>query len=201
VENQTSIYKKLNGLILVGGKSSRMGTNKAFLDFNGEPQVSYLTSLLRPFCNEVFVGAKKGEDYSELNVIEDAFGFDSPLNGILSAFQHSKNVAWLIVACDMPFIDAKSISFLIENRATNKLATCYINQLNEPEPLFCIWESASWQHLISFYNSGKYSPKKFLKENNVYLLPIIDTKTLTNINSKEDVEQYNLTINRLKKRN
>jgi len=172
-----------------------MGTNKAFLDFNGQPQVNFLASLLQPFCNDVFVGAKKGEDYSELNVIEDAFSFESPLNGILSAFHHSKNVAWLVVACDMPFIDSKSISYLIENRATNKLATCYIDQINEPEPMFCIWESASRKHLLSYCNTGNYSPRKFLKEHNVYLLPIIDTKTLTNINSKEDIERYNLTIN------
>jgi molybdopterin-guanine dinucleotide biosynthesis protein A len=73
----------LNGLILAGGKSTRMGQDKGMIDYHGKPQREYLVDLLKPYCLEVFISSKEN---IKQNTIADHFDLDSPLNGILSAF-------------------------------------------------------------------------------------------------------------------
>ncbi|MDH5365595.1 MAG: molybdenum cofactor guanylyltransferase [Cyclobacteriaceae bacterium] len=173
----------LNGLVLVGGKSSRMGSDKAFLNYHGTPQIEHITTLLAKFCNKVYVSAKHKTDYPNYQVIEDVFPFESPLNGILSAFNHTPNQAWLVVACDMPFIDGRSIEHLLTHRKPNKLATCYKNKSEKPEPLFCVWETSCYPELVVFQQAGNFSPRSFLMSNDVQMIPSGNNKVLLNVNT------------------
>jgi len=179
---------KLNGLVLVGGKSSRMGSNKAFLEYNGTPQINNITTLLHKFCTDVYVSAKNKTDYQGYQVIEDKFPFESPLNGIISAFQHTPNSAWLVVACDMPFINTQNIKHLVDHRDPKKLATCYKNKSGKAEPLFCIWEAHSHHELKSFHLTGNFSPRSFLMTNEVRMISSKNESSLLNVNT---VEEYN----------
>jgi len=181
----------LKGLILSGGKSSRMGKNKALLSYHGIPQLAYLTDLLKPFCDQAFVSAKHKTHYPSYPVIEDNYRIDSPLNGILSSISTYPKNGWIVVACDMPLINEKSIQYLIDHRAVDKLATCYINEEGMIEPLFSIWEPHSYESLLKFQNNGGMSPRKFLAANNVNLVKPLDYNVLMNVNSLEDFEKYN----------
>src|SRR5688572_8249962 len=96
----------INGLILSGGKSLRMGQDKGQIAFHGKPQREYLFDLLSTCCNHVFTSCKRTQDIAaKLNPLADLFEMDSPLNGILTAFRHTPSVAWLSVPVDMPMID------------------------------------------------------------------------------------------------
>lgn len=178
----------LNGLVLVGGQSSRMGSNKAFLNYHGTTQIEHITTLLAKFCNKVYVSAKHKTDYSNYQVIEDKFSFESPLNGILSAFNHSPNQSWLVVACDMPFIDEQNIEHLLTHRKPEKLATCYKNKTEKPEPLFCVWEANCYPKLVVFQQTGNFSPRSFLMSNAVQMISPENNKVLLNVNT---LEEYN----------
>lgn len=181
----------LNGLILSGGKSSRMGRDKGLLTYHKTSQIAHLTTLLNSYCEQVFISAKRKTDYPDFPVIADQYSIESPLNGILSALiLHQKN-AWLIIACDMPFIDAESIEYLIKNRLSGKLATCYQNKLDQTEPLFCIWEPQSLPLLSNFQLKDELSPKKFLNANNSTLIHPLDFKVLTNVNTLERYKKMN----------
>ena len=187
--NPISKDKDLNGLVLVGGKSSRMGSNKAFLDYHGQPQINFLTNLLSKFCSAVHVSAKEQSLYPDFAVIEDKYDFDSPLNGILSAFNYDSSKAWLVVACDMPFIDDTSIIELLSQRDNNGLATCYQIIERKPEPLFSVYESKCYPLLSECHKNGQYSPRTFLIQNDVKTIDPDKYRTLENVNSKEEFDR------------
>lgn len=178
----------LNGLILSGGRSSRMGFDKGMINYHGKPQCEFMVDLLKPYCNEIFISSKENK---RQNTIVDHFDVDSPLNGILSAFHFDPNVAWLTVPVDMPHVNSQAIEFLLQHRDPKKVATCFFDSGGKlPEPLVTLWEAKSKPLLFDFYNSGGFSPRKFLEENNVQLLQAPDPKILKNINTPEDLRTF-----------
>ncbi len=182
----------LYGLILAGGKSERMGFDKGSIDYHGKPQREYLYDLLGEYCRPVFTSCKSENNIPEhLNPVCDQFQIDSPLNGILSAFQLNKDVAWLTVPVDMPMIDKTIIEYLIEHRDPSKTATCFFDSDGKnPEPLFTLWEPSASDDLFKFYNSGKISPRDFLSQSNINVISVPNERYLLNINSKEEWEQF-----------
>lgn len=186
------LSQPLYGLILAGGKSLRMRFDKGLINYHGKPQRDYLRDLLGKYCSEVFTSCKTaGNLPSSSNPIADIFQIDSPLNGILSAFQFNKTAAWLTVPVDMPMIDDAIIRYLVDHRDTSKTATCFFDSDGKnPEPLFTIWEPSAYLDLQQFYVDGKISPRDFLKQANVRIIAVPDAKFLININSEEDWMQF-----------
>ncbi|MFD2933266.1 NTP transferase domain-containing protein [Spirosoma flavum] len=178
---------KLNGLILTGGQSSRMGHDKSQLIYHGKPQREHLTDLLKPYCDDVFWSVNVGQA-SQLSTtnqpyIVDSFDFPGPLNGILSAFQHDAESAWLVVACDMPLLTVRSFDALVAGRNLAQLATVFYDSDGQlPEPLLGIYEPAFRLILQQALADGEYSPRQLLRQNDVNLLNVADKRELTNIN-------------------
>lgn len=180
----------INGLVLCGGKSTRMGRDKSEISYHGKSQRDYLTTILKPFCTQVFISAPTGTKQTE-TTIPDHFALDSPLNGILSAFHFDPLAAWLIVAVDMPNIDSTAVEYLIKNRDGHKTATCFLDSDGEnPEPLFTIWEPKAKPLLFDFFNHGEVSPKKFLLENDVLVIKAPSLNWLINVNTEGELAQY-----------
>ena len=190
MENPISVDNEFYGLILAGGHSSRMGTDKALIQYHGIPQLEFVYHLLSNHCDRVFVSAKQQDDYVGYPIIPDAHNFDSPLNGILSALERYPDKTWLVLACDMPFVDTASIEDLISNRDTSKIAACYLNEEQIIEPLFSIWEPSAKGPLLTFQKSGKTSPNEFLSYQNVELITTLDPIALVNVNTKEEYSKY-----------
>lgn len=181
----------MNGLVLIGGKSSRMGSDKALIDYHGKPQREYLYELLCEFCAKVYLSCKSAEANSRFPLIADRFSIESPLNGILSAFRTDPDLPWLVVAVDMPFVDRSTIRYLITHRDPSKVATCFSDSDGKlPEPLLTIWEPAAGPLLFQLFEDGNISPREFLKNHNIKMLTIPDKKALVNINSREDLEKF-----------
>ena len=178
----------LNGLILTGGQSTRMGQDKSLLRYHGKPQREHLTDLLRPFCQTVFWSVNAGQA-RELTSIEqplvvDAFTMPGPLNGILSAFRHNPETAWLVVACDMPLLTEKTLNALIKGREPKKMATAFYDSDGQfPEPLLSVWEPAILPILQDAVTGGYYSPRKILMMSDCQLLTVPDVEELVNVNS------------------
>ncbi|QIP18040.1 NTP transferase domain-containing protein [Spirosoma aureum] len=178
----------LNGLVLIGGKSIRMGQDKSVLAYHNKPQREHLTDLLQACCNKVFWSVN-GHQAAELADVEqplivDAFdNIVGPLNGILSAFQAMPDAAWLVVACDMPLLTAQSIHALVIGRDPAKHATAFYDSDGRfPEPLLSIWEPSIWPILQKAIAEGAYSPRRILMMNDVHLLTAPNIRELVNIN-------------------
>lgn len=181
---------KLNGLVLMGGKSTRMGKDKGMLDYYGKPQREYVYDLLSDFCEQVYYSGRAAQFVDEnINKIEDRFINLGPMGGILSALMSQPEQAWLVVACDLPFIDKNTIDFLIQNRNPAKIATAFLDSQEQfPEPLIAIWEPKSYLTLYQFLNQGYSCPRKVLINSDIHLIKAPDNKALTNANEPKDYE-------------
>lgn len=185
--NAISNERKPNGLVLAGGRSTRMGQDKSQLVYHGKPQREYLIDLLHPYCGAVFwsVNAEQAADLSNSPqpFIVDAFDWPGPLNGILSAFRHDPAAPWLVVACDMPLLTTRSFNALLDGRDSAKLATVFYDSDGQlPEPLLGIYEPAFVPIMQRAVDAGHYSPRRLLQQNDVRLLVVPDPRELTNIN-------------------
>lgn len=178
------ISAPLFGLVLSGGRSSRMGKDKGLLTFHEKPQREYLFDLLSRYCSKVFTSCREEQQVPvELNPLVDSFDLHGPMNGILSAFKKSNNTAWLIVAVDMPYVDGAVLELLLSQRNIQKVATCFYNtEENFPEPLLTIWEPDAYPLLVQFVEKGKVSPRDFLQSHSVQLVEPLDKNIFTNIN-------------------
>jgi molybdopterin-guanine dinucleotide biosynthesis protein A len=180
------------GLVLAGGRSSRMGRDKGLIVYNDKPQREYIADLLRKFCAQVYVSCKTREYIpAELNPLPDQFELESPLNGILSAFRKNDTVAWLTVPVDMPYVDEAALAYLLNHRDTNKMATCFVDSDGKhPEPLLALWEARAAAPLKKYYESGGISPREFLKQQNILLLQPPDKRIYQNINTPDELNDF-----------
>ncbi len=182
---------KIYGLVLSGGKSTRMGTDKGLIAYHGEPQRDYLYKLLDEVCEKTFMSIREeqqGEFAAEVNTIVDENEFRGPYNGLLSAHKKYPEVAWLVLACDLPLLDKNGLKKLITQRNAERLATAYALKENPlPEPLCAIWEPQALVNSISYLEQGNGScPRKFLIKNEVELVFPRDENILLNANSEEE---------------
>lgn len=182
----------LNGLILCGGKSRRMQTDKSLLEYRDIPHWQYIRRLLEPLVEETWISCRKeqatqfGKDVRLLFDRENS-GLAGPAEGMLAAHERFSGKAWLVVACDLPFVSAASISVLINTRNPNASATAFLNpDKNWPEPLLAIWEPAGLQVLARNAGMDRYCPRKTLEECAPALAAFRDKRELFNANTPAD---------------
>ena len=183
------VHKDVYGLVLAGGKSVRMGTDKGLLDYKGKPQREYLFDLLSHVCELVFTSCRADQKLpASLNPVADKFSYDGPINGILSGIETHPDKAWLIVAVDMPFVDLAALQFLLKNRDQTRIATCFLHlPENFPEPLLTLWEPAAYEELKSYAAAGNISPRIFLESSSIRCVTPPDKKVLLNVNYPKDM--------------
>ncbi|MDQ2752469.1 MAG: molybdenum cofactor guanylyltransferase [Bacteroidota bacterium] len=198
-QNQTVHQQasSINGLVLCGGKSKRMGTDKGSLHYHNKSQREHVFDLLSSFCNEVFLSVNEHQSGSVQNLpyIQDTMVDKGPVSGILSAFEHNRNVAWLVVACDLPYLNKETIDYLLQHRNPQKTATAFWNEEGElPEPLIAIWEPKAFLFLHQFVLDGFHCPRKFLLHSDVEMLTAPDASLFKNINTKQEYENTMKTL-------
>lgn len=185
--------KDINGLVLTGGKSSRMGTSKADIIYHKLPQWQHCYEMLNFFCLETFLSTSSfwttpSDAKNSYLEIKDTFTeFNGPLSGILSAFSFNHSLAWLVMACDMPFVSQEAISFLLSKRAKNKEATVFINK-GEIEPLLAIYEPSSFKYLLSSWKRKELCPKSIIKNLDFEGVKLKDERWCINVNNFSDFE-------------
>jgi molybdopterin-guanine dinucleotide biosynthesis protein A len=180
------------GLVLTGGKSRRMGSDKASLSRDGETQLDRAMKLLAAHLDRVFVSTSQDQADDPLRrnyeQIVDGYTDLGPVAGILSAMDRNPQVSWLVLACDLPNIDDATISFLVDNASENHLATAYRSVRDDlPEPLCAIYRPESRATIDRFVRDGANCPRKILINSSTHLLEQPNPGALHNINSPEDL--------------
>src|SRR6202051_609577 len=135
------------GLILAGGSSSRMHRDKAALQYRGQSQLDRAFELASRHVSRVFVSVRPTQTAAPTRaqrpMIVDSAAGEGPIVGIRSALAAHPQVAWLVLACDLPFLSDAALSRLLRERDVAGLATAYRSAHDGlPEPLCAIWESA-----------------------------------------------------------
>lgn len=186
---QKSTVPELKALILAGGKSMRMGEDKSQIKYHTFSQSDHLKQLCESCGLDTYVS--KGHDYSgdETSVIKDRMIEMGPFGAIITAFMKHRNVAWLVIACDMPFVTKESIQHLIANRNSSLLATTYcVDEKAFPEPTFSIYEPKIYKRMMEFYSLGYTCPRKALINSKVEKVVPQEQNVLKNVNTKEEKE-------------
>ena len=178
----------LKALILTGGKSTRMGIDKANIDYHGKPQHQFLYETVENLGLEAHISCRADQiDDFEGNLITDKFLGLGPYGAILSAFQTDPNAAWLVIACDLPLVKKEDIANLVSNRNVFKIATaCNNPETDFPDPLFTIWEPKAFPTLLNFLSLGYSCPRKVLINSETEIVHLPNPEILTNTNTPEE---------------
>ncbi|MEP7171295.1 MAG: molybdenum cofactor guanylyltransferase [Bacteroidota bacterium] len=193
---------QLFGLVICGGKSNRMGEDKSLLNYNGIPQRYYLYEMLQSLCENVFISCNREQSNSiseKYNFITDEKQFENigPMAALLSAFENHKDVSFLAVGCDYPFIKKEDLKRLIDARNENALAVSYFNkELSVEEPLLAIYESTSYALIKNNFENKKYSLRYFLQESNALKIFPSMPESIMSIDTSEQYQNVMRVIER-----
>lgn len=184
----------LSGLILAGGRSRRMGTDKALLSYHDKNQILHTAALLKEHCRDVFLSCRSDQEalYASfgLPVITDRYLETGPAGGLLSAQHHHPKTAWLAVACDMPFLDAPLLCELLEHRMPLRFATAFRHAgSGKFEPLLACYEPKSRAALLAGHAEGNHSLQAFLDGWRIGEITLSDSRALSNINDPASMQK------------
>ena len=180
------------GLVLSGGESKRMGRDKALLERDGQSQLAYIATLLEDHVDRVFVSTREDQkdepERRRFEQVVDHYDDMGPLAGILSAMEDYPAVDWLVVACDLPNIDAATLRELLENRSSQHPFTAYTSSHDGlPEPLCAFYRASSLALIRRFAEEGIHCPRKILIRSDTHLLEQSDPASLDNVNTPRDL--------------
>ena len=180
------------GLVLSGGQSKRMGRDKALLERDGQSQLAYIAGLLEDHVDRVFVSTREDQkdepERRQFDQVVDHYDDMGPLAGILSAMEDYPAVDWLVVACDLPNIDAATVRELLDNRSSQHPFTAYTSSHDGlPEPLCAFYRASSLALIRRFAEEGIHCPRKILIRSDTHLLEQRDPASLDNVNTPRDL--------------
>ena len=146
---------KITGIILAGGKSSRMGRDKGWIELNNKPLINYAIEALKPYCNELVISSNSKE-YKSLGypVYEDKIKRCGPMGGIYSSLLHSSSRYNMVLSCDMPLISTELIKYVLDKSIEGKLSLP-VHGANFMEPLCAVYPLEIIPHLEKFIKEGK----------------------------------------------
>lgn len=181
------------GLILVGGKSERMGRDKFSLELHGETLVSIAYKKLSKVCPQVFLSCRQEQMNHEalkpFPQIHDRFMSLGPTGGIMSAMVEHPNRPWIVLACDLPQVTEESLKSLASHRSPLKVATCFSSPVKRGvDPLCALYEPKALMRFFEFIALGSYCPRKMLNNSPVEILQIKGKEELQNFNTPEEFE-------------
>ena len=181
----------LYGLVLAGGHSTRMQRDKAALRYHGHTQLEWAMSFIEPYVDKAFVSvrADQADDpvRARFALIADTRQGLGPIGGIVAAQARYPDVAWLVIACDLPFLDAGTLQTLLAARDPQRPATAFRSSHDGlPEPLCAIWEPSSRGNIEAYVDTGRTCPRKFLIRSEARLIDEPNPRALDNINTPEE---------------
>jgi molybdopterin-guanine dinucleotide biosynthesis protein A len=182
-----------SGIILAGGRSSRMGVDKGLMDFNGQPLVKYAIELLDMFCNDIIISANM-PDYERFGypVVPDKKEGLGPAEGIISTLNKAKNEWCIILSCDVPFVTPSII-----NRLSEEIKNCNAvvpRHANGVEPLVAIYNKKFLKTFEECIGKGINKMQDILEKGEVCYVDFqeeldVDSHLFDNINSFSDIKE------------
>ncbi len=177
-----------------------MRTDKSTLLYLCLTQLDWVYGLVSKVCAATFVSVRPDQRdeptrASYPQIVDREIGV-GPLAGINAALLAHPKAAWLVVACDLPFLTEDVLRTLLEQRDPSQIATAYRSAHDAlPEPLCAIWEPASIELVAAQLSSGKQCPRKLLINARCKLVALPDARALDNVNTPEEAKAATQTLN------
>ena len=188
--------KPIHGLILAGGKSRRMGRDKAHIAAVGKPQLEQCADLLAPVVDTVWVSVRQGQPADPLRdrypKIVDYVPDGGPLAGVISALKTRPEADWLVLAVDLPQLDTPTLDYLLEHATDRRFTAFRSSHDGLPEPLCALYRAESVELLEGYFESGIRCPRKVLIKSEAQLLDLPNPRALDNVNTPDDLRAAGL---------
>jgi len=190
-------------IIMAGGGSSRMGTDKSMLPIKGQSIIEAICEQLRGFFDEILISANEVDKFAFLGfeVIPDKVPEQGPLMGIASALEASANELNFVVACDIPKINLACVNRMLtealESQADIVVPTTRKREVSKTkkrdtryEPLFAIYRKSVIEAINKTLSSGKRKITDVFTLCRVRHIELDDTDWLVNLNTMADYEEF-----------
>lgn len=183
------------GLVVCGGKSTRMGQDKSLLVYHGQPQRYHLYEMLDKLCERVFISCNK-EQFSNIPdkyatiVDEPEYEGIGPMASLLSAFKQYPDASFLVVGCDYPLITENYLQRLIKVKDEVIFATSYYNSSTSfYEPLLCHYQNIIKSKFEFYFKQNNYSLQFILKELEANIIIPDDLSVITSVDTPYEYEK------------
>lgn len=199
-----------DGIVVCGGKSSRMGTDKGLLVYKGKAQRYLLYDILRPFCDEVFLSCNKTQarqvapTYQKL-VDADGYNGIGPMGALLTVMDYRPGKHLLVLASDYPYIKGNTIAqfcAFIDSRLSDGYMVGPIaffhSETGFYEPLLAWYPAICAPGLRQQYEKGNYSLQHFLRQGNALAYHLADTLEMTSVDTPEAHDKAKKALGREK---
>lgn len=195
-KNTTSDIKetKITGLILAGGRASRMGgVDKGLITVNGKCMIEHCIAKLRPQVGQIFISANRNtEQYGQygFTVLEDNFGeFEGPLAGLLRALEISKTAPVLVVPCDAPLVPSDLANRLLEFYVEGETTAVIPHDGTRLQMLFGLYSQDVISSLTEYLASGQRKVEIWVTALDHIVVDFSNEKeSFMNINTKSDLQ-------------
>ncbi len=191
------MQRHATAVVLAGGRSTRLGRDKAMLEFGGRPLLARVVDTASSLCDEVIVAGawRRPEQWTGIDAVwvDDAAGIAGPLAGLRSGIKASTRPLCLAVACDMPFLSGPLLEHLIESIGDSDACVPRVN--STVQPLHAVYSTRILPIIDSFIRSGGRSLLGLLDRLNAAYLSehdcaAFDASGLStfSLNTREDVQ-------------
>jgi molybdopterin-guanine dinucleotide biosynthesis protein A len=179
------------GLVLCGGDSSRMGSDKSLIAYYGKQQCYYLYDMLAPLCDKVFIScnAKQKPHYStHYNIMTDAPKHEGlgPAAALLTAWGRYPYVNYLVAGCNYPFVKSTDLAALAAVGEEQNTGTALYNELERHyEPLVAWYPVEALKLMASLLSEGKNPLQQYFKTNRVEKVLPLHQKSIIHVDTPE----------------
>lgn len=177
----------ITGIILCGGKSSRMGGDKAMIDFQGKRMVEHVLENIKPICKEILISAND-EKFDEFGhpVVPDQWLDFGPAAGIQSSLEKSGTELNLIISCDLPLASTEMLQYLYQFSEFAEITVPRVD--THLQPLCGYYKTGIRNRFRQYLLSGEKSPQ-FLIQN--FNLRIITSEMMPGFNMQLELKNFN----------
>ncbi len=153
--------EQLTGILMCGGKSSRMGKDKYALLYNNLPLYKPALNTLQQFCNEIIISSNVAfPEFADFTIVEDEVKEIGPMGGIYSCLKRSPTRYNMVLACDMPLVNGGLMTQLLSKANDCDAIVPLVN--GWAEPLYAIYNVSIIPILEVFISTERYSLKQML---------------------------------------
>jgi molybdenum cofactor guanylyltransferase len=186
---------QVGGIILAGGKSSRMGSEKGLVDFQGKPMVAWIIAALEVFTKDILIVAHNA-DYERFGyeVVPDDVRDRGPLAGLVTGLRQARHDLNLVVSCDVPLVHPQLLRWLLESYEDEAAAVFTLD--DRIQPLVGLYHRKALPTLERLLAHGQLKLRIALDElqaavlDPVRSLPGFDADWLRNFNSRAEIDAY-----------
>ena len=147
--------KNITAIVLAGGKSSRMGSDKALLLYKNKTFLEHVVCAIKPLVDEVIiVSNNKDHQLDDCTTIPDLILNSGPIAGIYSGLKHSKTENNLVLSCDIPLVKSSILEIVIKNNDSDKEVIQLMNEQNRM-PLIALYKKRLAPYFLSQLNKGQ----------------------------------------------